>query len=188
MQIRNIVWLLATILVLSACGGGSGTGSSDGGAGGNGDPGTDNPSGGDNNPPPDNDPPADDPPPDDPPPDNPGDDPADTPADQTQDLVIDADFDIQSSWEMAIDFDIPTSGEAYLSVCKEFTTTPTGYEINFDSCLVRAPVTNGVYDGSVVVTNEVTRVIGALYFFNEVTQPLYREFRLINGQAEISWN
>ena len=175
-----MILLLVSTLVLTACGGGGGGGSSEpatsgdsgGGAGagggtdsGSGDGGTDGGGSGT---------------------DNPG---IGVDADNTTDLVVDADFTIQSTWKMVVDFDAPgVMGDTFLSVCSDYSSTPTGYDINFDSCVVRSAISNGVFDGEVTVTNDIERLIGAMYYYDETTPPEYREFTLTNGQELIDWN
>jgi len=87
-----------------------------------------------------------------------------------------------------VDFDIPVTEDGYLSVCTDYTGSGNDYEIDLESCPVRSPATAGVYQGSISLTNEVTSLIGALYFYDESATPLFQEFDIEAGQSVITWN
>lgn len=100
----------------------------------------------------------------------------------------DQEFEFESARTLFVDFDIPVTEDGYLSVCTDYSGSAGAYEIDLESCPVRSPAVSGVYQGSISVTNEVTSLIGALYFYDESASPLFQEFELDAGQSIIQWN
>lgn len=106
-------------------------------------------------------------------------------AETTKDLVIDAGFDMQSSREITLDFDLNTDG--FLSVCSNFKRTSDNYDIDFGSCVIRAPVTQGTYQNTLSISNAVEDLIAVVYQFDETAEPLYQEFNVADGGDRYTW-
>lgn len=100
-------------------------------------------------------------------------------------------FDFQTQWEMAVDFNIAAARDkdGFLSICSSYEFDgESAYDVDFDSCAVRASISNGVFQNTINVTNDVEQLLAVIWFAEEFQPPLYSEFQLSNGQQQISWN
>lgn len=169
---KNLITLASLTLLLTACGGGPGVDSSDGGSDGgpavmvtgaegqNPDTTTPATSTDDQNP-----------------------DTASPALEYTADLRSSADFDFSSSRAIAIDFDVAAASTSpgLMSLCTKYTKTDDSFDVDYNSCTVQAPLENGLYSGKMDVTNDINSVIGVVWFKDETIQPVYKEFSLEVG-------
>lgn len=107
----------------------------------------------------------------------------------TQDIVTTEEFAFKTSWNLDVDFTIPgASGTRFLSLCTNFDTLSGGsYDVDYDSCLVRSIISGGTYEASLAVSDEVTKLVAAVWEFSESGTPIYKEFSLENGQTTLNW-
>jgi len=101
----------------------------------------------------------------------------------TADLKSSVDFDFSSSRSIAIDFDVAaaTSSPGHVSLCTRYNKADDSFDIDYDSCTVKAPLINGIYSGKMDVTNDINSVIGVVWFKDESISPVYKEFSLEVG-------
>lgn len=111
-------------------------------------------------------------------------------ADATADLLTTKSFDFKTQWEMAVDFDIgdAKAKDGFLSICSEFEFDgESAYDVNYDKCSIRSKISNGVFNSSVNVTNDIDGLLAVVWFNDQLDPPLYNEFELVNGQESIIW-
>ena len=109
---------------------------------------------------------------------------------ETAELVTTPQFDFSTQWEMAIDFDVGQARgkDGFLSICSDYEFDgESSYEVNYDECAVRGSISNGVYNASFNVTNDVKELLGVIWFADPFTPPLFQEFEVSNAQSSISW-
>ena len=101
----------------------------------------------------------------------------------TADLKSSADFDFSTSRAIAIDFDVvqARTSPGLMSLCTKYTEASGEYDVDYDSCTVQSPLVDGVYSGSMDVTNDVDSVIGVVWFKDPDIAPIYKEFMLEVG-------
>lgn len=107
-----------------------------------------------------------------------------TPAiESTKDMESSADFNFETSREIAINFDVEAArtSPGLMSLCTHYTEANGAYDVDYDSCTVQAPLVNGVYNGSMEVTNDINSVIGVIWFKDSTIAPVYKEFTLESG-------
>lgn len=110
------------------------------------------------------------------------------PSVQTADLSAAAYFDFSTSWDMDINFELPLSN-AYLSLCTDYKKdSSNGVDVKFDSCIVRAPISNGQFiSNDIPMTNEISSVIAVLIDYSNPDSPLYVEFSVTPGKETLVW-
>lgn len=93
-------------------------------------------------------------------------------------------FDFAASKLVTVDVQLENQsvGETYLTVCRVSSVGKPDY----DECLVRTPVKNGLYQGELQVSNDIESLIATLWSFNpaEVINT-YTWVREENGQLPI---
>ena len=108
----------------------------------------------------------------------------------TSELSSDDHFDFSTRWDLNIDFDIEaaTGTSGFLSICTEYEFDgEDAYGVNFDKCALRTAIVDGIYNGDMAVTNDITSVLAVIWFADQSGAPVYNEFELVNGQASIEW-
>lgn len=112
-----------------------------------------------------------------------------TPTVQTADLLANDDFDFATSWDMDINFSLPLNN-AYLSLCTEYKNDDNSMVVvQFDSCIVRAPITDGQFvSNDVPMTNEIKSIIAVLIDYSNPSSPLYVEFNVSPGKETLEWS
>mgnify|MGYP000070695510 CR=1 FL=1 len=65
----------------------------------------------------------------------------------TADLKSSADVDFSSSRAIAIDFDVASASTSpgLMSLCTKYDKAGDGFDVDYNSCTVQAPLVNGVY-------------------------------------------
>ena len=101
---------------------------------------------------------------------------ANTPVTTTKDIVVSAEeMNFQSSYKLKVDVDINTSPteRAFLSICSDFTEDNGQVsDIDYENCILRTGITNGKYEGDLKVTNDKTKLVAAIWFYDKSRSPL----------------
>ena len=108
----------------------------------------------------------------------------------TSELSSDPYFTFKTSHSIMLDFSWSAMGQqrSYLSICQEATENPDGsWSIDYESCLLRAPVTDGVFQGEIEITNDRTVLYAELWSYDATTPPLRMKFTTANSAQE-TWN
>jgi hypothetical protein len=61
---------------------------------------------------------------------------------------------------------------AYLNICREFKSSPTGFSVNYDSCVLQTTLEDGEFSGEITLTNDVNELIVSVWLFNG-TDPVH---------------
>jgi len=114
--------------------------------------------------------------------------PPPAPSVQTGELQASSDFNFETTWDMDIDFSLPLSN-AYLSLCTDYSVSDNGAaEVQFDSCIVRAPIAASSYRATdIAMTNHTTSLIAVLIDYANPSVPTYVEFEVSIGQETLEW-
>ena len=113
----------------------------------------------------------------------------------TADLKVNESFDFASSRSIDIEFDIADAAntDASVSICTQYNPGGDAYDVNYESCTVTAGMQNGKFSHVMDVTNEYSSVVAVVWFQDEASEPLYKEFavdtttRSKGGKPALVW-
>lgn len=100
---------------------------------------------------------------------------------KTADLVVSKDFTFDSARKLDVFVDVSSkaSTQSNFSLCKNYTRNSNGsYNVDFDSCLLKTVLNNGQYQGNVNITNDVDKLISVVWFLDDIQNPQYNEINL----------
>ena len=82
----------------------------------------------------------------------------------TADLVVSSDFEFDSSWQLAVDVDLSSRFDdgAYLLLCSSYESAGDGYNVDYSSCPLSAPLQAGTWQGEVKLTGLATELIAVI--------------------------
>jgi len=108
---------------------------------------------------------------------------------RTADLEVPAEFNFDTSWDMHINFELPTAN-SFLSICTKFSKNDLGMpDVDFSSCIVRAPITDGTYQANAVpMSNQIEALMAVVVDYSNPENPLFVEFPITTGQTELTWD
>lgn len=104
---------------------------------------------------------------------------ADVPETKTSDLLVASDFTFSTSRRVGVSLDIPEASDmqAEASICTDYTLLPDGsFDINYDSCVMTAPLAGGVFTDKVNLVNQHQSVVAVVWLEDTTMQPVFREF------------
>ncbi|QQX81652.1 hypothetical protein JK628_07380 [Shewanella sp. KX20019] len=99
------------------------------------------------------------------------------------DLVVDADNALQSSYMLRIAVDMSSQRRGYFSLCDDYTTLGGAYAVNFDSCLFRGPLNEGKLSKELKIANHESQLIAVIWFYEGQT-PQYLEWSYMTDNEE----
>ena len=82
-------------------------------------------------------------------------------------MTFDSDFDLT----VDVDISSRTVDRAFLSICKNFEDNEGTITVDYESCLVRTSLNNGVYSDVLDISNEIDELAFAIWFYSEGTEP-----------------
>lgn len=99
---------------------------------------------------------------------------------ETAQLTVAPEFDFATADTVQISLDFPEArnDQATVLICTDYALEQGGYEVNYDSCAMRAPLLNGRIDHQMKVVNRHESVLGVVWFAQPGTDPLYQEITL----------
>ena len=102
------------------------------------------------------------------------------PESETSLLTSSPDFTFRTARFVKLKVDLGSvSGiEASLSLCTDYETNESGYEINYDSCPIRGVLIDGKFESDVALVNQYESAIAVIWFPYQESEPLYRKFDL----------
>ncbi len=111
-------------------------------------------------------------------------DAASTTVANTNELQIDPTFDLASSRNIAVNFDIAEADgtDGSVSICTDYAKDGSAFDVNYESCIVNAQMQDGQFSHLIDVTNEFDSVVAVVWFQTPGTDPLYKEFT-VNDQV-----
>ena len=95
-------------------------------------------------------------------------------------LEVANDFAFDTARTIEIDFDLESARDtqASVSICTSYMADGDAFDVDYDSCAVRAPMNDGVFSHSMEVTNEFDSVVAVVWFKDSTMAPLHREFTI----------
>lgn len=78
-----------------------------------------------------------------------------------------------------------------LSICTDYEETATGFDINYNSCPIRATVENGQLEKDMSLMNQFDSVVAVIWFRDREIAPKYMKFDtadLVAGTESLEWN
>lgn len=104
---------------------------------------------------------------------------AQVPITQTASIRVMDDFDFSADRQTQVSFAVPNAInlDAEATFCTEYKIKPSGdYRINYNSCVLSAPVLGGTVNEALNLANQHESVIGVVSFQDANIQPIYQEF------------
>lgn len=98
----------------------------------------------------------------------------------TKSLEVASDFDFDTARSIDIEFDLESARgmEASVSICTSYDVDGDAYDVDYESCAVRGPMLDGVFNHSMEITNEFDSVVAVVWFQDSTMVPLHREFSI----------
>ncbi len=104
---------------------------------------------------------------------------ANVPDTETASLRVMDDFTFDTSRETTVSMSIPeaSSVNAEATFCTDYSLQSGGdYEVNYDSCVLSAPLLGGELNEELNLVNQHSSVLGIVWFQDPSMQPMYQEF------------
>ncbi len=103
---------------------------------------------------------------------------AEVPTTETSNIQSSREFDFRTSRKIMLELDIEEARglTTDVTLCSVYTLSPEGFDINYDSCLFESSMVDGRLLAEFSVVNHIDRLAGIVWFPNEGTTPVYREF------------
>lgn len=105
---------------------------------------------------------------------------AEAPNTITNSIVASRDFSFTTSRKISVELDVVEARGMTTDVviCTDFTNLEHTYDVNYDSCLVRTQMYDGQLTSEIDIVNHHDKLLGVVWFPEEGTEPVYREFAL----------
>jgi len=105
---------------------------------------------------------------------------AEVPVTETAQLQVFNDFTFDTSRQTTVHMFVPeavgVSAEA--SFCTDYSVRDNGeYDVNYDSCVLTAPLLGGELNEDLNLVNQHTSVLGVVWFQDPSVPPMYQEFQ-----------
>ncbi|WP_285164013.1 hypothetical protein [Shewanella goraebulensis] len=98
--------------------------------------------------------------------------PAPTPT-SIDDLVVDADFDLQAAFTLGVDVALESTQRGYFSLCDQYEQNGAQVTVNFESCLLRGALDEGNLNDELLVANHQQNLIAVVWFYDG-SDPVYQ--------------
>ena len=101
------------------------------------------------------------------------------PTTQTASIRAFDDFAFNTSQTQSVSFSLPENSthQDEATFCTEYKMQASGsYQVNYNSCILSAPVLGGSLDEELNLVNQYQSVIGVVSFQDPSIQPIYQEF------------
>ena len=103
----------------------------------------------------------------------------------TKEITASENFLFETSSLVSVNIDISgySTERAFLSICREKND---GEKIDYENCLLRAPLLNGQYNAGIEITNDQNTLLSEIWFYQEDGTPLKNtHYREIDGSYNI---
>lgn len=92
----------------------------------------------------------------------------------TSELESSAEFAFSTSYDLPVRIDVSEMNEVpeLLVICKEFDLEGERFDIRYDDCILKTDLVDGVYSGSLKLTNDTRMLVAALWYYNADKEPL----------------
>ncbi|WP_372747326.1 hypothetical protein [Litorivivens sp.] len=96
-------------------------------------------------------------------------------------MRLESESDPELEAVVSVVVDRAAGSSSYLSVCTEFETEYTGYDVNYDSCILRTS-NNGPAKYRILLPEGVDRLIAVSWHYTETLEPTYSLWEREEGQ------
>ena len=105
-------------------------------------------------------------------------------AKSSADLKVDPNFELKSTGLLKLDVDLASlaNERAYLYVCQRKDTTT----LNYDRCLVKTPISQGQYDGTFTLGNDIETLGLEVWTYNPDDEPV--QYSWARSKDGMNWN
>lgn len=115
------------------------------------------------------------------------------PESETSQIVTTANFlfDTAKSVQLNINLADAAGTQSSLSLCTDYESTDTGYSVNYNSCSVKATMSNGQFEHQMELMNQFDSAIAVIWFPNQEFAPMYNELNveeLAENENGYVWN
>jgi len=103
---------------------------------------------------------------------------AEVPETQTALLNVQNDYNFDASRRTVVTMSVPQAvGEkAEASFCTDYSFDGVDYEVDYDSCVLHAPLVNGQVSEEINLGNHHSSVLGIVWLQDSNADPVYKEF------------
>lgn len=104
---------------------------------------------------------------------------AEVPETQTAQLQVFNDFTFDTSRQTTVHMSVPEAigASAEVSFCTDYSLEDNGtYDVNYDSCVLTAPLVGGELNEELHLVNQYASVLGVVWFQDTSILPMYQEF------------
>lgn len=104
---------------------------------------------------------------------------ANVPDTETASLRVMDDFTFDTSRQTTVSLSVPeaSSQSAEATFCTDYSLQASGeYDVNYDSCVLTAPLLGGELNEELNLVNQHASVLGIVWFQDPAMQPMYQEF------------
>ncbi|WP_082972353.1 hypothetical protein [Shewanella sp. UCD-FRSSP16_17] len=95
------------------------------------------------------------------------------PATSIDDLIVDADFDLQAAFNLDIDVALESTQRGYFSLCDQYEQNGAQVTVNFESCLLRGALDEGSLNEALLVANHQQNLVAVVWFYDG-SDPIYQ--------------
>ena len=98
----------------------------------------------------------------------------------TGNIVASRDFAFTTSRKISVELDVVEARGMTTNVvfCTDFKNLQRTYDVNYDSCVLRTEMHDGQLASEIDIVNQYDKLLGVVWFPEEGTEPVYREFTL----------
>ncbi|MCL1125166.1 hypothetical protein [Shewanella surugensis] len=89
-----------------------------------------------------------------------------------EDLVVGADNTLSSEYSLFVGIQLGDIRRAYVSICEKFNAIDSGYRVDYDSCVLRGPLNEGVFASDVLLGSAQRKLIVAIWLYDG-SRPIY---------------
>ncbi|MEM8499755.1 MAG: hypothetical protein AAF542_17155 [Pseudomonadota bacterium] len=92
----------------------------------------------------------------------------------TSELESSTEFAFSTSYNLPVSIDVSEMAEVpeLLVICKEFDFDGERFDIRYNDCILKTDLVDGVYSGSLKLTNDTRMLVAALWYYNAGKEPL----------------
>lgn len=84
---------------------------------------------------------------------------------RTSDLTASETFEFTSSYDVTVDVNLGPGANRYLNICNDFQRTDATAEVDYGSCVLQAPLEDGIYQGTLSLTNDIRDLVIAIWSY-----------------------
>lgn len=104
---------------------------------------------------------------------------AEVPVTRTASLIVQDGFNFETSRRTVVSMFVPGAvGEiAEATFCTDYVFDGVDYDVNYDSCVLQAPLVDGQLHEEITLANQYSSVLGIVWLQDPDAAPVYQEFR-----------